>query len=235
MNTNWALILGGSSGLGLASAQKLAAEGFNLLVLYRDRKSAAATAEAAFSAIRQLGVQCRSYNRDALKPEVQQQIIDELQQEDIQLSLVLHSIAKGNLKQMAPYREQTERNSFNEAALQHLEEEFAGDKHFLKEDDLAITLQAMASSHYSWCRLLFENNCLAKGCSILAFTSEGSRKAWRNYGAVGAAKAALEAISRSMAVEFAPHGIRSNIIQAGVTETAALAHIKGNELIKQIT
>jgi enoyl-[acyl-carrier protein] reductase I len=49
---------------------------------------------------------------------------------------------------------------------------------------------------------------------------------------VAAAKVALESISRSMAVELAPYGIRANVIQAGVTETPALAAIPGNEQLK---
>jgi len=35
----WALILGGSSGLGLATAIKLASEGFNICIVHRDRRS----------------------------------------------------------------------------------------------------------------------------------------------------------------------------------------------------
>jgi len=35
----WALILGGSSGLGLATAIKLASEGFNICIVHRNRKS----------------------------------------------------------------------------------------------------------------------------------------------------------------------------------------------------
>ena len=46
---------------------------------------------------------------------------------------------------------------------------------------------------------------------------------------MAAAKVALESISRAMAVEFAPYGVRSNIIQAGVTDTPALRAIPGHE------
>ena len=35
----WALILGGSSGLGLATAKKLAKANYNILIVHRDRKS----------------------------------------------------------------------------------------------------------------------------------------------------------------------------------------------------
>jgi NAD(P)-dependent dehydrogenase (short-subunit alcohol dehydrogenase family) len=41
-------------------------------------------------------------------------------------------------------------------------------------------------------------------------------------------------MSRAIAVEFAPYGIRSNIIQAGVTDTPALQAIPGSQKMKQV-
>ena len=38
----------------------------------------------------------------------------------------------------------------------------------------------------------------------------------------------LESISRAIAVEFGPYGIRSNVLQAGVTDTPALRLIPGS-------
>jgi NAD(P)-dependent dehydrogenase (short-subunit alcohol dehydrogenase family) len=43
---------------------------------------------------------------------------------------------------------------------------------------------------------------------------------------------ALESVARSIAVELAPYGIRCNVIQAGVTETPALAAIPGSAQLK---
>jgi NAD(P)-dependent dehydrogenase (short-subunit alcohol dehydrogenase family) len=49
---------------------------------------------------------------------------------------------------------------------------------------------------------------------------------------VSAAKVALESVSRSIALEMAPYGIRSNIVQAGVTDTPALRLIPGSAHMK---
>jgi NAD(P)-dependent dehydrogenase (short-subunit alcohol dehydrogenase family) len=49
---------------------------------------------------------------------------------------------------------------------------------------------------------------------------------------VAAAKVALESVSRSIAVEMAHFGIRSNVIQAGVTDTPALRMIPGSAQLK---
>ena len=67
---------------------------------------------------------------------------------------------------------------------------------------------------------------------MLGLTSEGNTVAWRGYAAVAAAKVALESVSRAIAVEFAPYGIRSNIIQPGVTDTPALRVIPGSGRLK---
>ncbi len=229
----YALILGGSTGLGLASAKKLANEGYNLFILFRDRKAGAQEAEKEFEAIRKLGVECYGFNKDALRTEVQDEIIQLIKEQNAQIHVMLHSIAKGNLKLMVPYKEVMPKTTFTEASVNLLQEEFGEETAFLKADDFAITIEAMATSYYTWAKALFDANLLAEGCSLLTLTSEGGRKAWRNYGAVSAAKAALEAISRQMAVEFAAYGIRSNVIQAGVTDTAALNKIKGNTLMKE--
>ncbi len=79
---------------------------------------------------------------------------------------------------------------------------------------------------------IFEAKLFASDARIISFTSEGNTKAWKNYAAVSAAKTALEAITRNIALEFAPYGIKANCIQAGVTDTASLRAIPGSELIK---
>ena len=44
----WALILGGSSGFGLATAKKLARHGMSIAVVHRDRRGAMKTIAAGF-------------------------------------------------------------------------------------------------------------------------------------------------------------------------------------------
>jgi NAD(P)-dependent dehydrogenase (short-subunit alcohol dehydrogenase family) len=63
-------------------------------------------------------------------------------------------------------------------------------------------------------------------------TSEGNEVAFPSYAAVSAAKGALEAVCRSIAVELAPYGVRANVVQPGVTDTPALAKIPANRRMK---
>ncbi|MFC6268090.1 enoyl-ACP reductase FabI [Frigoriflavimonas asaccharolytica] len=208
----WAIILGGSSGLGLASAKKLAQDGFNICIVHRNARSEMAEILQEFEKIKSQNISFVNFNLDALNIDSQQKIISEFKEVlgEAKVKILVHSIAKGNLKAMVS----------------------EGDS-ILSSDDFMITFQAMAVSLYDWTQLLFQNKLFAEDARIIAFTSEGSSKPWKYYAAVSAAKASLEAISRSIALEFAPFGIKCNCIQAGVTNTRSLQMIPGSEnLIK---
>jgi enoyl-[acyl-carrier protein] reductase III len=207
----WAVILGGSSGLGLATAQKLAQHGMNICVVHRTRKADLAGVEAEFKHIGSLGVSLKHYNIDATNAEKRAAVITDLQiylGEQSKVRALVHSIAKGNLKPM-----------------------ISDDQRQLQHDDFQLTIEAMGISLYDWTKDLLAASLFAADARIISFTSEGSSKAWKNYAAVSAAKAALEAISRSIALELAPLGIRANCIMAGVTDTASLRMIPGHDTL----
>ena len=70
---------------------------------------------------------------------------------------------------------------------------------------------------------------LSESSSIVAISSLGSTRVLPGYTAVGASKAAMEAIVRHLAVELAPAGIRVNAVSAGVVDTGALEHFPMRE------
>ena len=57
---------------------------------------------------------------------------------------------------------------------------------------------------------------------IITITSIGSRRVFPEYGVVGVSKAAIEAVTRYLAVELAPENIIANCISPGVVLTGAL-------------
>jgi enoyl-[acyl-carrier protein] reductase III len=63
---------------------------------------------------------------------------------------------------------------------------------------------------------------MPKGGKMLAISSTGSQRFNPNYGALGVAKAALEAAVRYLAVEFAPQKIQVNSITAGLISGESL-------------
>ncbi|HEY5574704.1 MAG TPA: enoyl-[acyl-carrier-protein] reductase FabL [Anaerolineales bacterium] len=62
------------------------------------------------------------------------------------------------------------------------------------------------------------------GGAIVSISSPGSFRVLPDYVVVGASKAALEAITRYLAVELAPLNIVVNAVSPGVVETEALKH-----------
>lgn len=65
------------------------------------------------------------------------------------------------------------------------------------------------------------------GGRILAISSYGSLRAFPMYGNLGAAKAAIEAWSRYMALELAPRGINVNALNAGIVDTESADYFYG--------
>jgi len=208
----WALILGGSSGLGLATAQKLAKQGYNLCILHRDRRSDMNLIEDEFHKIKELGIQVHTFNIDATNPIKIEEALSKITTflKESKIKVMIHSIAKGNLKPLLNENEDT-----------------------LKPEDFQHTIHAMGISLYSWTQALLKKRMLAEDARIIAFTSEGSSKSWEGYAAVSAAKATLESIVRSMALEFAPLGVKVNGIQAGTTDTKAFQMIPNSSVLKE--
>ncbi|MCS7204876.1 MAG: SDR family oxidoreductase [Leptospiraceae bacterium] len=254
----WALILGGSSGFGLASAKRLAKAGMHICIVHRDRKGAMHRIEPEFDQIRKENVKLLTFNLDALSEEGRKTVLDELEKEleatNGKIRTLLHSIAFGNLKLMVRLKKHhnydpveklanalgIEKEKLREVATKLFLEENIDElmylakepeynqEIFLTDEDFANTIYAMGTSLYTWTKEIFERNLFADDARVLGLTSEGNEVAWRGYAAVSAAKLALESVSRSIAFEFGPYGIRSNILQPGVTDTPALRLIPGS-------
>ncbi len=252
---DWGVILGGSSGFGLATAQKLAAHGMNLCVIHRDRRGAMARIEPEFEKIRGHGVQLVARNADALSAEKQAELIAELASamgETGRVRMLLHSIAFGNLKLLVPERKPpnpatarlaealgVDEAKLREAADRLFEDgvdemaEIASapeysDRWYLDSEDFTRTIHSMGTSLIDWVQALHERQLFADDARVFGLTSEGNVTAWKGYAAVAAAKVALESVARSVAVEYAAYGVRCNVLQPGVTHTPAQAAIPGD-------
>ncbi len=70
---------------------------------------------------------------------------------------------------------------------------------------------------------------MPNGGRILAISSLGATRAIPQYAFIGASKAAMESLVRSLAQELGPRGIRVNVVSAGVVDTDALKHFPNRE------
>lgn len=252
----WAVVLGGSSGFGLATAKRLGALGMSVCIVHRDRRAMMARIDPEFDKIRAGGTRLLTMNVDALDAGKREEVLEQLAGEigDGRVRLLLHSVAFGNLKLLVA----EEKSAGHQRAVSDLagrlgvdadklqsalDESFAAghpqalglarppvysDKHFLDEEDFSRTIHAMGTSLLGWVQRIHARGLFASDARVFGLTSEGNEVAWKGYAAVAAAKVSLESLARSIAVEFAPYGIRCNVIQAGITHTPAQDAIPGS-------
>ncbi|MEW6061426.1 MAG: SDR family oxidoreductase [Bacteroidota bacterium] len=213
--TDWALILGASSGFGGATAIELAKHGMNICGVHFDRAATLPNAEKVKSECESQGVRALFFNVNASDPEKRTEVVETLQKEftpESNIRVLLHSLAFGSLKPLVAKEEKDQ----------------------LTQAQVEMTLDVMASSLIYWVQAVFNRGMLKKGGRIFGMTSSGGRKQLMNYGAVSAAKAALESYLRQLALELGPYGITANAIMAGVTDTAALRKIPGAQQMLDI-
>ena len=215
LSGTWALILGASSGFGAATARELARHKMHIIGVHLDRKATLPNVEALVKDIQAQGAQAHFFNVNAADPLKRQEVLDQIQPKlgGAILSVFMHSLAFGTLK---PYVA-------------------ADPKEQLTKDQMEMTLDVMANSLVYWVQDLLARKLLGKGSRVFAMTSSGGTRVWPTYGAVSAAKAALESHIRQLAMELAPYGATANCIRAGVTDTPALRKIPGNEQMMEFS
>ncbi|MBC1292665.1 enoyl-[acyl-carrier-protein] reductase FabL [Listeria booriae] len=102
-------------------------------------------------------------------------------------------------------------------------------------------IMELTESHWDWTMdinakaLLFASQEAAKrmqqngGGKIVSLSSIGAIRYLENYTTVGVSKAAVESLTRYLAVELAPMGISVNAVSGGLIETDALDHFPNRE------
>ncbi|HLY24620.1 MAG TPA: SDR family oxidoreductase [bacterium] len=209
---HWALILGASSGFGEATGLELARAGYDIIGVHLDRKTTMPHVEDVIGGIRAAGRTAVFFNVNAADPERRVEVLARAREEagkDGTVGVLLHSLAFGNLR---PYVAGSAEEAITPAQMD-------------------MTLSVMAHSLVYWTQDLVYSGLMRRGGKIFAMTSAGAMRVLPNYGAVSAAKAALESHIRQLAMELAPRGIAINGIRAGVTDTPALRKIPGNQAI----
>lgn len=211
----WAVILGGSGGFGLAAADKLAQQGLNITVVYREMATADKQVREKFAGIASTNnVEVLAYNINALTDDGRNDFLTQFTASVGKtgcVKLLLHAIARGNLKPLTADTPEAEAYGT------------------LTAEDIQLTTYAMSNSLLDWANLLINNNLFCNGGRIIGLTSEGSHKYWDGYAAVSMAKASLESLCTYMAVEYSKYGINTNVIQAGITDTFSLRKIPGHD------
>jgi NAD(P)-dependent dehydrogenase (short-subunit alcohol dehydrogenase family) len=209
--TEWALVLGASSGFGGATAVELARAGMNIFGVHLDRQATMPAVQQVIKDIKHTGREAVFYNINAADAIKRAETLDEIQERfgphgGHNVRVLMHSLAFGTLK---PFIGKKAEDTVTQAQME-------------------MTIDVMANSLVYWAQGLIHRGLMKRGGRIFAMTSSGGHTALPAYGAVSAAKAALESHIRQLAMELGHLGITANAIMAGVTDTPALRKIPGN-------
>ncbi len=210
-----AVILGASSGFGEAIALELARRGMDIYGVHLDRRSTMPHVEGITAQIRALGRRVEFFNVNAADEAKRKEVIERVAAATTRsvgpsVRVFVHSLAFGTLR---PFVSPAGSDGGDLIGKTHLE----------------MTCDVMAHSLLYWTQDLVSRGLIGRGSRLFAMTSAGGHRVIGSYGAVSAAKAALESHIRQLAFELAPRGITANSLCAGVTDTPALRKIPGNE------
>ena len=211
--TDWALILGASSGFGAATSLELSRHGMNICGVHLDRAATLPNVEKIKKEIEGNGAKAMFFNVNAADEVKRTEILDELKKvceatPGSFVRVLMHSLAFGTLK---PYIG-TNANDM------------------MTQSQVEMTMDVMGNSVVYWTQGAYTRGLLKKGSRIYGMTSSGGHVQMPSYGAVSAAKAAMESHLRQLNMELSMEGITANSIMAGVTFTPAqqkIAHANG--------
>lgn len=215
-STQWALILGASSGFGGATAVELARRGLNVFGVHLDRQATMPTVERIIKDIRHTGSKAVFFNINAADAIKRNETLDEMKERLAEthgnVKALVHSLAFGTLR---PFISRNPEEGITQAQME-------------------MTIDVMANSLVYWTQGLMSRHLMKRGGRIFALTSSGGHSVLPSYGAVSAAKAALESHIRQLTMELGPFGVTCNAILAGVTDTPAFRKIPNAEKMLDI-
>ncbi|RYL95637.1 enoyl-[acyl-carrier-protein] reductase FabL [Sporolactobacillus sp. THM7-4] len=199
MEKKVALITGGTRGIGKAIAEKFARNGYDLVLNYARKRTNAENTKQEIEEKYDVRVAIMKANVGEL--DQIDQLFEEIKTEFGRLDVFISNAASGVQRPLLDIQE----------------------KHWDWTQD--INAKAYLFLAQKAARLMNQSG----GGHIVALSSLGAVRALPNYVVVGVSKAAVEAITRYLAVELAPMNITVNTVSGGAVDTDALRHFPNRE------
>ena len=199
LETRTALITGGNSGIGLATAQLFVAEGARVAITGRNQM----TLDAAAA---KLGPNALAFNSDVLDSKARDVLFATIKEKFGHLDIVFANAGVANMGSI----EETSEATFDEALRTNVTGAF-------------LTIQAALP-------------LLRAGASIILNGSVAPITGFPpGAGFYAASKGGLHAMSRSMAAELAPRGIRINVVAPGFIQTPGWERLPVPHVVTALT
>ncbi|MBS2040534.1 SDR family oxidoreductase [bacterium] len=183
-----ALVTGSSRGIGRACALRLAQAGCDLVLNYLN---SGVEARQLAEEVRQMGRRAALVKADVSEPEDIEAMLAFVQNQFAQLDILVSNVATGAFRPLLS----TSTQQFNSV--------------------MGTNVMAMLHLVRGALPLLERSQGRAK---VVAISSHGSDQALSHYGLIGASKAALEALTRHLALEI-QQKVNLNVVLAGLVET----------------
>ncbi len=191
----FALVTGGSRGIGRAVALRLARDGADVAVAYRRNADAAAEVEQA---IRALGRRCVLLQADLGDPAQVAAALDRLDAEPAPVDVFVANAAATAFRPLL------------EVKPHHVEKTYA------------ITIGAFLAIVQRLARRMPDSG------RIVTISGMDTHRYVAGHGVLASAKAALEALTRYLAVELGPRGITVNAVNPGYVDTDSVTMYLGD-------
>ncbi|MCO7126711.1 enoyl-[acyl-carrier-protein] reductase FabL [Sporolactobacillus shoreicorticis] len=204
MENKVALITGGTRGIGKSIAEKFAQNEYNLVLNYARKSTNAEQTKEAIESRYDVSVQIVKANIGEL--EQIDRLFDAAESAFGRLDVFISNAASGVQRPLMDIQE----------------------KHWDWTQDINAKAYLFAAQRAA--KLMNKTG----GGHIVALSSLGAVRALPNYVVVGVSKAAVEALTRYLAVALAPMNITVNTVSGGAVDTDALKHFPNrDELLDQ--
>jgi NAD(P)-dependent dehydrogenase (short-subunit alcohol dehydrogenase family) len=183
MGTQLALVTGGASGIGLATARLLARHG-EVIVVDRDRARLEAVAAEGFDTV----------EADVTSTDSWRALAASVRERHGRLDVLVHNAGTAHIAPLVK----------------------TPDEEFRRVLDTNV-LSVLVGTREMWDLLVTARGCVVNVASVSALVGQDAAAAYV------ASKGAVVALTRALAVELAPHGVRVNSVCPGSTATPLLA------------